>query len=267
MRLSAALTGLACAGLLALPHARPAAAFQIVPHRAFYKMELAGSRSSEVVDVNGDMVFEWADSCDGWAVTQRYRMTFLYTNGEQTEVDYSLVTWESKDGLRYRFFGHRRENGEDASEVRGDATLDGPGQGGVAHYTQPEDKTLALPPGTLFPTAHSLRLLDRAEAGASLVYAQVFDGSDEKGLYDVSAVIVPRAAREPGDASGEDDGIARWGVALAFYAVGSPAAEPEHEQFVDLRSDGVSEDLRFDYGSFAVHAKLVKLERLPPPSC
>ncbi len=265
MRLPAAVTGSACAALLTVSPAAPAGAFQIVPHRAVYSMELAGSRSSEVADVNGNMVFEWADACDGWAVTQRYRMTFLYANGEQSQVDYSLVTWESKDGLRYRFFARRREDGDEPQEVRGDATLDQPGGGGVARYSQPEDKTLALPPGTLFPTAHSLRLLERAEGGDWLVYAQVFDGSDDKGLFDVSAVMVPRPA---GDSDGPAAGARlRWGVSLAFYPSGSPAAEPEHEQFVELRSDGVSEDLRFDYGSFAVHARLMKLEKLPAASC
>jgi len=49
----------------------------------------------------------------------------------------SFVTWESKDGLRYRFNQKQTRNGEVDQEIRGEARLDGPGKGGVAEFAKP----------------------------------------------------------------------------------------------------------------------------------
>jgi hypothetical protein len=268
MRLTATFLGLALAGLLAVPDTARAATFRIVPHRAVYSMALVRGAGGSISNVDGSMLFEWADSCDGWTVTQRTSMTFLYVTGESMQVGYNVVAWESKDGLRYRFFVRRTQTGEEATEMRGDARLDGPGGAGVAHYTAPAEKTVPLPPGTLFPTAHSLRLIERAQSGPFQMYGPVFDGSDESGLFDVSAAGgVDMRPRADAPASPLLEGGASWGFGLAFYEIDSRKPVPEHEQFVRLRSNGVVEDMMLDYGQFAVDAKLVRLEPLPPPPC
>jgi hypothetical protein len=270
MRFRAGLAALACAGVLTALEAAPAAAFQIVPHRALYSMALSASRGSDMADVKGSMMFEWVDSCDGWTVTQRYRMTFLYATGQETELAYNLVSWESKDGLHYRFFMRRTEDGEETKELRGDAQLEEAGGRGKAHFTLPEDKTVALPPGTLFPTAHSMRLLEHAEAGDSFIYLPVFDGNDDPGLFDVSAVILPRptkTAESSAPASPLLDGGPQWGIALAFYGRDPATPSPEHEQYVNIHDNFVVEELRLDYGKFTVDGTLRKLEKLPPPTC
>ena len=53
--------------LLPVPRAAVQAAEQaIVPHRALYQMQLAGTRTgSSVTGVSGRMAFEWADACEG----------------------------------------------------------------------------------------------------------------------------------------------------------------------------------------------------------
>jgi len=44
----------------------------LVPHRATYDMKLSVARpNSGIVEVNGRMVLEMVDSCDGWEVKQR----------------------------------------------------------------------------------------------------------------------------------------------------------------------------------------------------
>src|SRR5262245_56672548 len=121
----------------------PAHAFEIVPHRAVYDLSFAGAKgNSQVVDVTGAMEFVWEDACDGWSVTQRTAMSFSYQSGETVNLGWNLVTWESKDGQRYRFFIPTLEHGDDKEEYRGEAHLDGPGQGGVADYTLPEGRKI-----------------------------------------------------------------------------------------------------------------------------
>ncbi|MGE0725110.1 MAG: DUF1849 family protein, partial [Alphaproteobacteria bacterium] len=92
----------AVAVFLAVPLA--AGAGTVMPHRALYDLSLASTRASGgVVGVDGRMMFQWGDSCDGWTIEQRYRMRLTQAQEEQVEIVSNLVTWESKDGLRYRF--------------------------------------------------------------------------------------------------------------------------------------------------------------------
>ncbi len=256
--------------LLGLLWASPALAVEIMPHRAVYEMSLARTGTgSAIVDVAGVMTFEWADSCDGWTVNQRSAMTFVYNTGEQVKLGWSLVSWEAKDGLRYRFFVRQLQDGEVKEELRGEARLDGVGAAGTARYSLPKANTVALPAGTLFPTAHTVMLLERAAAGELLVWAKVFDGSDESGLFGVNAVIGPPRAKPQGAAAPMSPltaGPVRH-VDLAFFAATGQAAEPEHEQNLDMHDNGVVEYLVLDYGDFEVIAKLSEIERLTPPGC
>jgi EipB-like len=241
----------------------------ILPHRALYELSMLHNRDANVLAVDGDMAFEWQDSCDGWSVNQRSQMAFYYGGGETTKINWSLVSWEAKDGGAYRFIVRQMTDGKLSDEFRGDASVAPEGGAGTAHYTAPDEHTVTLPSGSLFPSAHSLALLKRALAGDTLFWAHVFDGSDAEGLFGVSAVITPlsAAARARADAEPTLKGVPGWHIALAFYAPASQAAEPEHEQQLDLFENGVVDELQLDYGDFTVLAVLKKLEPLPTPKC
>lgn len=253
---------------LTLPGA--AVAVEVTPHKAIYEMALLTRGGGDIADVRGTMQFEWADSCDGWTVDQRSVMTFLYSSGDQVDLGWNLVSWESKDGLRYRFYVRKFQNGEMYEELRGDARFDGAGKPGAANYTLPTPKRVELPAGTLFPTAHSLALLENAVAGQPFLWANVFDGSDEEGLFGVGAVIAERRGPEPTATTGRSPLLSAgpsWHVSLAFFPAAGQGAEPEHEQRLRLHANGVVEDLVLDYGDFSVAATLKRVEKLPPPAC
>ena len=138
----------------------PTNGVQIAAHRALYTMSLAHAKTdSGVTGAQGEMGYQWGETCDGWTVEQRYRLTINYSESQDVAIDSNFVTWESKDGLRYRFNQKETRNGQDSSEIRGEAHLDGPGKGGAVEFTSPEAKTIALPAGTLFPSAHTIHLI------------------------------------------------------------------------------------------------------------
>lgn len=249
--------------------AQPAQAIDILPHRAIYEMELDNAESrSNVADVEGFMVFEWRDSCDGWSVTQKLAMTVYYSTGESTDFGWTLNSWEAKDGLKYGFFVRRLQNGQEQEAFRGSAEMEGPGKGGSAHYTEPERRDLDLPPGTLFPTAHTLAVLRAAEAGKPLFWSEVFDGSDEEGLFGVGAIIGKRTELgKDAKIRKELTGVPSWRLGLAFFPNHSKELEPEHEQNLRLYRNGVAEDLVLQYGDFSVRTTLKTLDTLPPPGC
>ncbi|MFO1057603.1 MAG: DUF1849 family protein [Dongiaceae bacterium] len=254
--------------LIVAAAANPAPAAQVAPHRASYELSLdSANPASDVVDVQGSMEFEWADSCSGWTVTQKSLMTVTYSSNESAQIGWSLLSWESKDGLKYRFLVRDLQNGEMADQYRGEAALDAPGKAGRAVYSLPSRKTVQLPAGTLFPTAHSLELLRHAEAGDTLMWREVFDGSDDKGLFGVNAVIgKPRKPAEPAGIASPLLNGDTWPILLAYFSAEGQAAEPTNEQRLSIHENGVVEELRIDYGNFRVIAKLKQIAPVKP-SC
>ncbi len=241
----------------------------VVPHRALYQMQLAGTRTgSAVTGVSGRMVFEWADACEGWTIEQRFQLTFQYAEGNRVEMVTNYATWETKDGRSYRFNVRRLMNGELDEEVRGDASVDAAGQGRV-RYLRPEAREEALPPGTLFPTAHTLELLRAARVDERFVARVVFDGSDNEGPTDVSAAIgaggKPRVTL-PGPGGALLAGT-MYPVRMAFFPVASGNPEPQYEMTLWLLENGVAEQMLIDYGDFRVQGILRELEALPAPRC
>src|SRR5277367_2203874 len=103
---------------------QPALAVEISPHRALYTMSRDTAKpGSGVVNATGAMVYEWGETCDGWTVQQRFRLRLMYEDSDPVELSSTLVSWESKDGLRYRFNERRLKNGEADEEVKGEAKL------------------------------------------------------------------------------------------------------------------------------------------------
>src|SRR6266478_1422993 len=163
---------------------------EIAPHRALYAMTLNSARNdSGVVDARGTMDYEWCETCDGWTIEQRYRLKMRYAESTDVDIISSFVTWESKDGLRYRFNQKQTRNGEVDQEIRGEARLDGPGKGGVAEFAKPEPQTLKLEPGVLFPSRHTISLIDGAREGENFISRLVFDGATDENAVQVSAAI------------------------------------------------------------------------------
>jgi hypothetical protein len=162
----------------------------LAAHRAIYKMSLATAKSgSGVTSASGAMSYKFGDSCDGWIVENKTALSFAYSDGAPVSTTWDFVTWESKDGLHYRFRVRSTKDGVVNEEIDGTADLDGKDKGGVAKFTLPEPKTLALPAGTLFPTEHTLRMIELAQHGEHLAERTLFDGTGTDQTFEVSAII------------------------------------------------------------------------------
>lgn len=255
--------------LAAIPLAT-AEAVDIAPHRALYSMTLGSTKSgSGVVAARGTMVYEWGETCDGWTVEQRYKLRMQYSETPEVEVSSNYVTWESKDGLRYRFNERKLRNGDVDEEVRGTARLQGAGKGGVAEFTRPNASQIELAPGVLFPTAHTIELIERAAKGEQFVARDVFDGSGEENAVQVTAVLGSEQIAATGGDAPKSALLERpsWRVRLAFFPAGSKSDQPDYELGMRLLDNGVSRDMLLDYGDFAIKAKLDEIEALPKPNC
>src|SRR6266481_5248435 len=243
------------AAVVAITASAPSVAgAEIAPHRALYAMTLNSARNdSGVVDARGTMDYEWGETCDGWTIEQRYRLKMRYVESADVDIISSFVTWESKDGLRYRFNQKQTRNGEVDQEIRGEARLDGPGKGGVAEFAKPQPQTLKLEPGVLFPSAHTISLID---------------GATDENAVQVSAAIGVRLTADPA-AAVRSPLLERpgWRVRLAFFPVDANAEKPDYELGMRLLDNGVSQDMVIDYGEYSIRAKLDDLEPLTKPNC
>lgn len=245
----------------------PAPSVEVTPHRAVYSMALASAKnSSGVIAAHGALSFEWGDSCDGWTIEQRYKLQLAFAQNVEVEITTNYITWESKDGTSYRFKVRKTKNGKPEEEVSGSAELDG-AKGGSADFTLPAKSAMKLPAGTIFPTQHTLLLLQRAQAGDRMVPRVVFDGATAEGASLVSALI-GRALPAPEAAT---DALLKrpgWGMRMAYFGIDkADTAEPDYEIGMDLQDNGVARGIRLDYTDFSIKGTLEKLEPLPKPPC
>jgi EipB-like len=252
----------------------PASAVDIAPHRALYSLTLDSSKvSSGVAGASGGMYYEWGETCDGWTVEQRFRLRLLYAEEGTVDVNSTLVTWESKDGLRYRFNEKRVRNGSVEDDIHGEAHLNAKDKGGTADFEKPDPTTLTLAPGVLFPTAHTLALIESALAGEQFISRKVFDGAAVENAGQITAVIGPKLPPDAKAASPLDNPLLQhpsWRMRLAFFpadAGNSDSDTPDYELSMRLLDNGVSQDMSLDYGDYVLRAKLDQIEPLPKPSC
>lgn len=248
-------------------------AADLASHRAIYKMTLATAKSgSGVTAASGAMSYKFGDSCDGWIVENKTALTFAYSDGAPVSTTWDFVTWESKDGLHYRFRVRSTRDGVVNEEIDGTADLEGKGKGGVAKFTLPEAKTLKLPKGTLFPTEHTVRMIELAQQGEHMAERTLFDGTGTDNTFAVSAVIgkqalAAKSKQEPAAISHALLATSSWPMQMAFFPDGSDDAEPDYEVGVRYYQNGVADDVLQSFGNFSLKGTLEKLEPLPKPDC
>ncbi len=262
-RIAATLAAGAVAAAIA-----PAAAADLVPHRAEYTLSLASTASgSGVTGAEGRMVYRLARTCDGWRVENRSALDLVLRDQGTVQSHWSYAA--TRRGDRLRFHVRNKRNGRVTDARSGTARFTG--KGGTAHYTRPDEKTVSLPEGTMGPVAHTAAVLEAARRGETVFSRPVFDGADKPGAYHVNAVIGRKiAASEAGDLEKDASPLLdspSWRVHLAFYPDASTDAKPAYEVGMRLHANGVGQQVTQDYGDFAVRAQLTDVKRLPEPEC
>ena len=258
----------------ALTVSAAAHAAEFPPHRAFYKLALlpGGPSESGITDVQGLMSFEWADSCDGWTVEQRYVMRFMRADGSDVEIDTTYVTWESKDGLNYRFNMKRKTNGIETERVSGRARLESKGGPGMARFDEPTADRIALSAGTLFPTEHTIVILEDAKAGKRFNRRLVFDGGSVEGAAPVTTIFL--GERPPDADSVLTEPLGPHPVRsmrISFFSAESAASSgeelPDSEMSIDVQDNGVLTALTMEFDGLKIAGTLEKIEPLQMPEC
>jgi len=252
--------------LLCLPQAGRGA--DLIPHHAFYTLHLGhSSGTGDVVAASGGMAIEVSETCGAWLTKQRLLLKIVRDEGDDMVTDNNFTSWETKDGLRYRFNVRNRLNGSVNEEYRGEARLKPNGGGGTARFTLPKKKDMTLPKGTLFPSAHVSYVIDSARRNARIINRIVFDGASEDGPDETNIVIGEPVPLEKLPGLDAKLGVPSWPMRWAFFPVDSKSALPDYELTLRLLDNGVVVDLNLVYEDFTVGGKISYFEALPRPKC
>jgi len=257
--LKASLAGLL---LLLAPQVQ---AVDLAAHMAQYKLRLESSKG-DVAAGTGTMTYEVIDACDGWAVRQRLAMVLTNRDGQDIHSVSDYTTFETKDGLSMRFRSHQVTDSEQPDDVAGEAALVAPGEAGKVIYTQPKADTKTLPAGTLFPSTHTMRIIEAAQAGRKFLSLPLFDGTSAAGAQSSSVVmggwdkapvptkLAPLATQPSGR------------VHIAFFDGDSDGTQPDYEVSMRYFANGVADEMSMNFGDFVMSAKIEKLT-INKPGC
>lgn len=252
------------AAALAVAFCLPAAAADLAAHRALYRLTLDPQRAQGLSAAEGTMAFEMLDACEGWAVRQRLVLKMTARDGQENEMVSEYATFESKDGLTLRFRLRQSSQGAVNSEIAGQATLQRAGGPGEARYTLPAEDIKPLPPGTLFPQAHTMAAIAAARRGERILAAPLFDGTSADGVQDSTTTILSAAPARPVERFPALSALASWRMNVAFFEAGGGATgAPDYEVALRYWENGVADGLKMDFGEFAVDGNMIEFELVP----
>jgi hypothetical protein len=239
----------------------------LVPHKALYDIEMVSKSSgSQVVNISGQMFYEWRPECDAFTTDHRFNLFYEYADSPPFRITSDFSTYETVDGKSFDYTSRRKRNGELFQEIRGRAEFSGEGKG-EAVYSKPDGLVFDLDQKTLFPMAHSLEVIKKAREGVKFYNARIFDGSDEDGPVEVNTFIGKRVnSFEPDNLSEQVDRElilgSGWKVRMAFFPVIESESDAQHEMDVIFHENGIISDMLVEYRDFSVTQKLVALERI-----
>ncbi|WP_245435365.1 cell envelope integrity EipB family protein [Microvirga calopogonii] len=248
-----------------------------MPHRAVYDLTLLrAGNSNGVENARGRIAMEFGgDACDGY--TLKYRQVTILNSSETgtNTVDIQTATYEAGDGrsMHFKSTSFRQGMVKDG-EVDGDAKLTP--QGGLnVDLKQPKRKAFEAPGETVFPTEHLKRLIEAGRRGESTLSVKVYDGSNKGDkVYDTLGLIGRKIEAGAATASLEDvaqgeklSSVARWPVTISYFEEGKADRMPVYTISFELYENGVSRNLKLDYGDFALKGDLKSLDVQAPSAC
>ena len=254
----------------------PASAIDMASHRAIYGMKLHAAHSgSGITGARGRMVYSFRGACEGWSSETSVKLQLLYSEGDQVDTEWAFASWEARDGKSYQFSTRQVRNGQLVESLKGSVERKAPGDAAEAKFTDPEDKEIELPKGTLFPTEHLADLLKAGAAGRKIYSRVVFDGASLENPHRINAVVSQRSPLSKGQAAPLEKAIKAGGLKdapiqhyrMAFFGLRSVKEQPDFELGVDYRPDGVSRFIRQDFGDFVVDLTLEKIELFKNSGC
>ncbi|MFK7791807.1 MAG: DUF1849 family protein [Devosiaceae bacterium] len=260
----------------AAPSFASSAALDLLSHRAVYELNLIDSeRDSGIQYASGLYIFEvTGSSCAGWTMASDMILSIEGQTGDAIRTQISYRAFEDGAGQVFTFQTNTETNEDEPVLVTGAAERAATGDLTIRRFAEEQTTTAAISE-TLFPNQLTEAVLAAAYADETLMFTSVFDGSHDSGLAQPATAIIGSATMpsvltsigERTDASAEPETpqawddfpapIRAWPVTLSYFDPTEPDAGPSFVVKYTLDTNGVSDDLTLDYGSFTLSGELV----------
>jgi len=271
-RLAVSLAAILCSSVAALAEAP---VLPLASHRAAYDISLGDTSSPQPtsaqtpISATGLIAYEFRGSaCEGYTSNFRQMTEMERSEGDPLSMQVNAMSFEEAGGKSMRF-QIDSQGLQETQPVVGTATR-GADDDLHVQLTKPQTKSLDFGHDVLFPTQHIEHLIDAAKHGGGAVQARVYDGSDTGSKIFATLSVIGKEETKPGEDTETATalgGIRRWPVVISYFDEAATDSAPEYTLSFDLYENGVSGSLKLDYGAFALHAHLRKLEILPTSAC
>lgn len=242
-------------------------------YRSVHDLTLAGSDLGDGGSIKARLVTEFTGSrCSGFTTRMRFVTRSVGGEGDARTDDVRSMLFEAPDGF-FEFTHETYVDDELVERSVGTAERD---EGAVnVTLTEPEEKSFSLDGDIAFPTEQVTRAIDAAVAGEKFVAFDLYDGTEGGEVVYGTANVIGQVSTDAGDIGVEtaiaDAGFAtqrHWPITISYFQ--QPAGTemtPDYTMSLIVYENGVSRDVKLDYGTFALIGKLTRLEMLPVPSC
>ncbi|WP_420393112.1 EipB family protein [Acuticoccus sp.] len=255
-----------------------AASQELAPHRAVYDLTLVRAGASvSMLSAQGRLVFEVNGAvCEGFTNNSRFVTRTVNREGDTVVDDLRLSTFETFEPAEFVFLNQTVSESDTVSVVEGRAT--GKASGTIVELTEPKERTARLP-RAVFPTQHTVLILQAAAAGERVLEAPVFDGGGDADRVFATTTVIgdPETGlqgagpRERSALAAVPDAaeLATYTLVISYFDQGATSGEAVPDYVISFRmlQNGISYDATFDYGSFALAGRLVELELGPATQC
>ncbi len=253
-----------------------AAAVELGTYRALYAFQPSRVEQGAVSQpIDGEIAYEVRGSdCAGYTVDSNFLNRFIDGDSGTRVIDLKSTSFESSDGLQLQVSQSQTVNKQLADQENITVKRTAPGTDAQGNLTGSKKDSFTVKGEMLFPTAHQKKLLAEAAAGVKRDVSLVYDGSDGKKQFRIITFIGNK--REPGtypkDLANPEAAklqtMASWPFQLGYYPVDNPnAEEPEFQATFNMYENGVTTEMLFDYGNYAMKGQLTKLDLVPPEPC
>jgi len=243
----------------------------LIPHRAIYDLSLGETRgNSQIAGVSGRILYDFdGNACQGYSLEFRQVSELDTGEGKESTSDLRSTTWEGADATTFKFTSENFVDENLVDAVDGHAEH-GPDKTAV-DLDKPQQKSLDLDAGVVFPTEQMVRVITSARAGKTILDFPVYDGSETGDkVFDTLTVIGRKIApdeRNHDDAATGQANLAkvpRWPVTISYFdknkSADSSDQTPAYAIGFELYENGISRALTLDYNDFVVNGKLSSLE-------
>jgi hypothetical protein len=123
---------------------------------------------------------------------------------------------------------------------------------------------------------HASKLVRAAKNGVRFITANLYDGSEQGEKYYLTTTVIgnkygPKDKIPPSSFKGANylNGVVSWPMTIAYFDAGKDKQDqtPAYELSFRYFENGVTSNLKIDYGEFAIRGELKELTLLDAKKC